>query len=269
MKICAVIPCHNHGGTLAGVLGALPRGLQALVVDDGSARAVRLPADKFAAQYFEHEDFDAAIKAAESVGFSGGAGEIADRAHIVRLKKNCGKAAALKAGFAFARALGATHALTIDADGQHPGASVPEMIAAARANPGSIIVAARDFASASVPRARRFMNAFSNFWFWAETGARLGDTQCGLRVYPLRLVESLDLRFGGFVFEAELLVKAAWAGCKFAQVKIPALYSEESLRESHYRPVADTLKFTMMNTRLFFEALFLSKSTLRRIALKK
>ena len=267
MKICAVIPCHNHGGTLAGVLGALPRGLQALVVDDGSSQAVRLQAEKFAAQYFEHEDFGAACRAAEGGLFGGGGGECG--ICVLRLKKNCGKAAALKAGFAFARALGATHALTIDADGQHPGASVPEMIAAARANPDSIIVAARDFASASVPRARRFMNAFSNFWFWAETGARLGDTQCGLRVYPLRLVESLDLPFGGFVFEAELLVKAAWAGCKFAQVKIPALYSEESLRESHYRPVADTLKFTMMNTRLFFEALFLSKSTLRRIALKK
>ena len=264
MKFCAVIPCHNHGDTIGGVLASLPPELDAVAIDDGSAEPVRLPAS-FGARAASFADSAAALSAGfPSEDFGGGR-----RVFVLRLEKNCGKAEALKVGFAFAKKLGATHAITIDADGQHSAEHLPRLMAAAEAAPQALVLAARDFSNPSVPRARRFMNKFSNFWFWAETGSRLGDTQCGFRVYPLALIDSLDLRFGGFVFEVELLVKAAWLGAKFAQVKIPAVYTKAALRKSHYRPIADTLKFTLMNTRLFFASVFFSKPRLRRIASKK
>lgn len=241
MKFVAIIPCYNHADTLADVLSGLPEGLEAIVVDDGSRTPVRIPA---AAPY-------------------------APRTHLFRLERNSGKAAALRAGFALARKLGATHALTLDADGQHPLEYVEKLVDLSRANPEKIAVAARDFDSPAVPRPRAFMNRFSNFWFRAETGKTLGDTQCGFRCYPLDLLSKLDLRLDGFVFEVELLVKAAWAGADFCELKIPAIYSAQTLEKSHYRPIVDTLRFTLMNTRLFFASVFCGKETLRRIALKK
>lgn len=235
MKFCIVIPCYNHEETLAAAVASLPAGVDAVVVDDGSDTPV---------------------------GAVGGA-------EVLRLEKNSGKAAALREGFARARSLGATHAISMDSDGQHPAEYLGKIMDAARANPESIVVAVRDFDNPTVPAGRRFLNRFSNFWFRAETGKTLGDTQCGFRCYPLEVLEKLDLRLDGFAFEVELLVKAAWAGTGFCEVPIPAIYTAQTLAKSHYKPFADTLKFSAMNTRLFFESVFLPKSVLKKIALKK
>ncbi len=235
MNPCAVIPCYNHSETLAKVLGTLPERLFAIVVDDGSYAPIKI----------------------NSL-----------RVKVIRHQKNLGKASALKTGFAEARSLGFTHVVTIDADGQHPCEYVEKMLSLARSNLNSIIIAARDFENSAIPAQRKFMNKFSNFWFRVETGVVVNDTQCGFRCYPLEVLDRLDLRLGGFVFEVELLVKAAWSGAKFREIKIPAVYSKEILEKSHYRPIIDTARFTAMNVRLFFASVFFSKKRLKKIAEK-
>ena len=60
-----------------------------------------------------------------------------------------------------------------------------------------------------------------------------------------------------------------FAGFDFSEVKIPAIYSRKTLEKSHYRPIVDTFRFTMMNTRLFFASVFFSKKMLKKISLKK
>ena len=236
MKFCVIVPCYNHAASLDNVLASLPKDIDVIVVDDGSA--IPLCVD-------DNDVF------------------------ILRHTRNMGKAAALKSGFVKASELGATHVITIDADGQHPTSYISTMIEESKKNPENIIVAVRDFENSSIPPARKFLNKFSNFWFKVETKKIVNDTQCGFRCYPLLLLNKLDLRLEGFVFEVELLVKASWAGCEFSEIKIPAIYSDENLKKSHYRPVLDTIRFTMMNTRLFFQSLLFPKKFLRKIALKK
>ena len=236
MKICAAIPTYNHADRLDGIIDRLPDGLDALVIDDGSNPpiATRSP-----------------------------------RATLVRFGRNRGKAEALKAAFEEAAKRGFTHVITLDADGQHPPELAEKFAKSAEKNPESIIAGVRGFDCSAIPPARKFMNKFSNFWFRAETGISVADTQCGYRCYPLAQIARLKMDFGGFVFETELLVKAAWAGVEIVQLPIPALYDSESLEGSHYKPFADTLKFTAMNTKLFFASLLLPKKTLRKLALKK
>ncbi len=236
MKFCVIIPCYNHAETLGSVLKSLPTSLQAIVVDDGSDIPVKV----------ENSDV-----------------------HVLRLSQNLGKASALIAGFNEARKFGATHVITIDSDGQHPAEYIPFMMSIAEENPNDIVVAVRDFENSKIPPARKFLNKFSNFWFRVETKKNLNDTQCGFRCYPLALLDKLDLCFDGFVFEVELLVKAAWAGTSFSEIKIPALYSTQTLKKSHYKPIMDTWRFTVMNTRLYFASVFLPKKILKKIALKK
>ena len=236
MKFCVIVPCFNHADSLVDVLASLPKDIDVIVVDDGSTIPLCI------------DDNDI---------------------YVLRHARNMGKASALKSGFVKACELGATHAITIDSDGQHPTSYISEIIEVAKKNPENIIVAVRDFENSSIPLARKFLNKFSNFWFKVETKKIVNDTQCGFRCYPLSLLNKLDLRLEGFVFEVELLVKAGWVGCDFSEIKIPAIYSPQSLKKSHYRPIVDTLRFTMMNTRLFFQSLLLPKNTLRKIALKK
>lgn len=232
-RICALVPCHNNADTVCAVVRGLPAGTFAIVVDDGSD-----------------------IPVSVSSPMCG----------VLRFPRNRGKAEALKAGFAEAAARGFTHAVALDADGQHPPELFEKFAEAARANPDAIIAGVRDFSGRSVPPARRFMNRFSNFWFRFETSVDLGDTQCGYRCYPLEKISRLKISRGGFSYEAEMLVRAAWAGMEIIPVGVPAVYTEESLRASHYRPIADTARFSAMNAGFAFMSLVLPRKILRRLS---
>ncbi len=236
IKICVAIPVYNHRKRLDSIIESLPADISVLVVDDGSMPPISLTSK---------------------------------RAELLRFEKNHGKAEALKEAFRYSANLGFTHVITLDADGQHPPSLVADFMKEAKANPESIILGVRDFDNSSIPPARKFMNRFSNFWFWTETGKRVDDTQCGFRCYPISKISKLKMNFGGFVFETEILVKAAWAGVSINQIQIPAIYDDETLSGSHYRPFVDTFRFTLMNTRLFFTSLFCPRNVLKKIALKK
>ena len=233
VRICALVPCHNNADTVCAVVRGLPAGTFAIVVDDGS---------------------DIPVCVSSPV------------CGVLRFPRNRGKAEALKAGFAEAAARGFTHAVALDADGQHPPELFGKFADAARANPDAIIAGVRDFSGRSVPPARRFMNRFSNFWFRFETSVDLGDTQCGYRCYPLEKISRLKISLGGVSYEAEMLVLSAWSGREIIPGGVPAVYTEESLRASHYRPIADTARFSAMNAGFAFMSLVLPRKILRRLS---
>ncbi len=244
IKIRIVIPCRNHSESLKGVLERTPSEMEVLVIDDGSEVPV--------CEYIKKTNFD-----------------VGKNVKIIRKEKNGGKAAALTFGFKESEKEGFSHAITMDADGQHPPELLEKFVGAINQAPDSIYTGVRDFENSGVPPARRFMNKFSNFWFKAETGIPLRDTQCGFRAYPLEKVSELNLSEGGFTFEAELLVKAAWSGMNIGEIEIPAVYTRETSEKSHYKPFSDTAKFFLMNTKFFFASIFLGKGTLKKISLKK
>jgi uncharacterized protein (DUF2062 family) len=178
---------------------------------------------------------------------------------IVRLPQNTGKGAALRAGFARAAELGYTHAITMDADGQHYAEDLPKFLEAANVEPESLIVGVRDLAAAGCPVHRQRSNAVSSFWFRAETGVRLRDTQCGFRCYPLALVEKLVVKSGRYAFELEFMVRASWVGTKLAAVPVKCTY-HGGIRNSHFRPVVDLWRITSMNILLVLQSWLVPRS---------
>lgn len=229
MNCCVVIPCYDHPRTVAAVARAAAEFCPVIVVDDGSRPP--LPA--------------------------------ATAATVVRLDINAGKGAALRAGFLRACELGHTHAITMDADGQHFAADLPRFMAAARAQPDALIVGVRDFFAAGCPTHRRRSNAVSSFWFHAETGVRLKDTQCGFRCYPLALTRELRARSGGYAFELEFLVRAAWLEVPLVATPVACSYDPEQIRRSHFHPVKDLARITFMNIGLVAQSWLVPKE-LRR-----
>ena len=173
---------------------------------------------------------------------------------LVRLERNGGKAAALRAGFRRALELGFTHATTMDADGQHFADDLPAILAAAEAQPDALIVGVRNLRACGAPAGRRRSNAVSSFWFRVETGVRLADTQCGFRCYPLLLIRRLKIRSERYAFELEVLVRTAWVGTTLVSVPVRCVYQPEHLRSSHFRPVADLAHITLMNIGLVLQS---------------
>ena len=190
MKPCLVIPCFNHVTTVAAVAQAALAHAPVLIVDDGST--LPLP------------EMPGCLR--------------------LRLEKNSGKGAALRAGLNRAAELGFTHVITMDSDGQHFAEDLPKFLELARTQPDALLVGVRDFYAAGCPTHRRRSNAVSTFWFRIETGVRLGDTQCGFRCYPLALAQKIKTRSGRYAFELEFMVRASWIGTPIVAVPVKCTY---------------------------------------------
>jgi uncharacterized protein (DUF2062 family) len=230
VKPCIIIPCYNHVATVAAVAQDAQAHCPVIVVDDGST--LPLPA--------------------------------LPGCVVVRLERNQGKAAALRAGFRRATALGFTHAITMDADGQHFASDLPQFLAAAAAQPDALLAGVRDFFAAGCPTHRRRSNAISTFWYRVETGVRLGDTQCGFRGYPLALTQRLKIHSNRYAYELEFLVRAAWVGTAIVPVAVRCSYAPDQLRQSHFRPLKDLAHITLMNIGLVLQSWCVPQS-LRRV----
>jgi glycosyltransferase involved in cell wall biosynthesis len=223
--ICVVIPAYNHGLTVARVAREAAAWSDVIGVDDGSTD-------------------ETAEALADQPGVT-----------LVRLERNQGKGAALRAGFAKAEERGFTHAITMDADGQHSGEALEKFGELCRSHPDALIIGSRDLKGAGAPCLRRWLNTASNWCFRIETGRRLPDTQCGFRCYPLALLCRLSVTSGRYAFELEALVKAAWAGAPVLAFPIAVDYTAPTSRISHFRPAADLWQIASLHARLLWHRL--------------
>lgn len=169
--------------------------------------------------------------------------------------ENRGKGAALKAGLRKAFESGFDYAITIDSDGQHFPEEIPVFLEAAQKEPATLWVGSRNLTAENMSGNSTFANKFSNFWFKAETGITLTDTQSGYRLYPLKSISELKLFSGKYEFELEVLVKAAWKGVPVKNIPITVFYPPKNERITHFRPSIDFFRISVLNTVLVLYAL--------------
>ncbi len=173
---------------------------------------------------------------------------------ILHRPRNGGKGAAILDGLRAAERSGFTHALTMDADGQHPAALIPQFMAASEARPEAMILGTPVFA-ADAPALRVHGRRISNAWANLETlWAGIGDSLFGFRVYPiadLRRIMEETRWMRRFDFDAEAVVKLSWAGVPAINLSAPVRYVERAAGGvSHFRYVRDNALLTWMHARL-------------------
>jgi len=174
---------------------------------------------------------------------------------VLVMPHNQGKGAAVLHGLNEAAAVGFTHALTMDSDGQHPAERIPAFMAESVHQPGAMILGVPVFES-SAPRLRVQGRRVSNAWANLETlWAGIGDSLYGFRVYPiepLRQVMRGQLWMRHFDFDPEAVVRLCWRGVKPVNLPAPVRYyrSEEG-GVSHFRYLRDNLLLSWMHARLF------------------
>lgn len=222
-RICAVIPTYNNCGTLEDIVRRTMRYVRdVVVVNDGST--------------------DASAEILSSM--------TEDGLHVIQYGRNRGKGYALRRGLLFAAEHGFSYALTIDSDGQHYPEDIPLLLEASGKWPEDLITGQRTLEAGTVPGGRRFANGFSNFWYAVQTGTRVGDTQCGFRLYPLWRMRGIRMLTSRYESELELLVFSAWAGIKVRPVPVRVWYPPAEERISHFRPFYDFLRISVLNTLL-------------------
>lgn len=178
----------------------------------------------------------------------------------IHLPKNKGKGNALYIAILKAAILNFDYAISIDSDGQHYPTDIPKFIDKLEKseNKNLLIVGARNLNATGMPKKNTFANKFSNFWYWAETGKKLYDTQCGFRLYPVKKIAELNLITTKYEFEIEVIVKASWSGIQVKNIPINVLYDDKE-RVSHFRPFKDFARISLLNTYLITVALLYIK----------
>jgi glycosyltransferase involved in cell wall biosynthesis len=180
--------------------------------------------------------------------------------HILALAQNSGKGAAVLAGAKWGSEHGFTHALVMDADGQHPAASIAEFMAASQRRPDAL-VCGRPVFPANIPPERLHGRKLSVGMVHVELlGRGVDDPLFGFRIYPLApLLAELGPRRGGrrYDFDTEAAVRLVWAGVPPLNLAAPVRYfSRAEGGVSHFHYLRDNATLVWMHTRLVLELLF-------------
>lgn len=225
---CIVIPCYNHGAMIPGVMARLSHfALPVIIVDDGSDAPTRSILENLLSDY--------------------------PQLTLCRLAQNAGKGAAVIKGLNIALDQGYSHAVQVDADGQHAIEDIPHMLALAKQHP-NCLVSGQPIYDSSIPKSRLYGRWITHFWVWVETlSFSLKDSMCGFRVYPVLPTLQLARQTPPgqrMDFDTEVMVRLYWQGINSLFLPTRVTYPKDGL--SHFDALKDNCRISWMHTRLVF-----------------
>lgn len=220
LGVIVIVPTYNNDKTLLTVINDIKcYSSNILVVNDGST--------------------DSTLELLKTV----------EGIELLSYPTNKGKGVALKRGFLKAKDMGYRYAITIDSDGQHFASDIPNFISYIEENPDSLIIGSRNIEQENMPGKNTFANKFSNFWYRIETATKLSDTQSGFRLYPLTRIQFDKWWYTAkYEYELEIIVFANWSGLNVVNVPINVYYPPQEERVSHFRPLVDFTRISILNT---------------------
>jgi glycosyltransferase involved in cell wall biosynthesis len=228
LKAAFVVPVYDQPGAIAQTLAGLKRfHLPCYLVDDGS-----------------------------SAECAGALAALAERerswVRLLRHGINRGKGAAVMTGCARAQVDGCTHAVQVDADGQHDLSDVPRLLALAEREPRAVVTGIPIY-DTTVPRSRLYGRYVTHVWVWINTlSLDIRDSMCGFRVYPLADTLAVWHRGGvsrRMAFDTDILVRLWWRGLPVLQQPTRVTYPRDGV--SHFHLLWDNVRISAMHARLF------------------
>lgn len=236
-----LIPFYNHQVAIEHTLAQISRyNYSVLIVDDGSSEVASSRLAELTTQF---------------------PGTVT----VLRLEQNSGKGAAVKAGFFWLQKNDFTHALQIDADGQHDLDKVREFMEHGEAEP-NVVICGNPIFSEDIPKGRFYGRYLTHVWVWINTlSFQIKDSMCGFRLYPLASMAALLERHScgeRMDFDTEILVRAQWCNIPMTFISLSVRYPEGGV--SHFQPMRDNVLISWMHTRLFFGMLVRLPLLLRR-----
>ncbi len=154
--------------------------------------------------------------------------------------ENRGKGAALKTAFSYIQENfpQTETVVTADADGQHLPKDIFACLKEAEAHPGELILGSRSF-QGNVPARSVFGNTLSRWTFRLLIGARVYDTQTGLRAFSADLIPfMLSIPGDRYEYEMQMLCSACREKIGVREITIETVYLEEN-KSSHFHPLQD------------------------------
>ncbi len=210
-----LIPCYKPDEKLLQLIDHLHDAgiMHIMVVDDGSGAE------------FKHIFEGAAAKGCYTIGY----------------ENNRGKGYALKYGMARVGDMnGDFHRIvTADCDGQHTPQDICRVIETSRQYPEDLVLGGRRF-TGNVPFKSRFGNGFSRVAFYLMSGAKVYDTQTGLRAIPASALELLSRSEGDrYEYEMNVLSDCCEYNINIREIPIETVYLDGN-KSSHFHVLRDS-----------------------------
>lgn len=240
-RFCAIVPCLNHHVVIADITRTLLEHVEKVfIIDDGSNDDTRQALLTIAQNYRA-------------------------QVSVYRFEENRGKGAAVMQGARLAAEDGFSHAIQVDADGQHDLVTIPLLIEHARTYPEDVVNGVPVYDD-SVNRLRFVSRYITHFWVWIETlSFEIKDSMCGFRVYPLEAFLNIIDKYNigrRMDFDTDSIVRLYWSGCHVINVPVRVKYIKGGL--SNFRLVKDNLLISYMHVRLVAGMLWRFPQLLRR-----
>lgn len=233
MSTCIVIPVYNHHEAIAYVVDAIRQfNLPCLLINDGSSEECTAELRRLAEQ---------------------------EKTWLIlhERERNGGKGAAVISGLQLAIDKGFSHAIQIDADGQHNLDDIDLFLSASAANPEKLILGAPRY-DGSISKKRLYGRQFTNLWIWINTlSFDITDGMCGFRCYPLAAVAKLfqSTALGQRMdFDIEIAVRLHWQGVKVINIGTDVRYPLDGV--SHFRMLEDNVLISKKHAQLFLGMLW-------------
>lgn len=190
---------------------------------------------------------------------------VTESVKLIHHSENQGKGAAVKTGFRQAFLDGFSHAIQIDADGQHDIDDLPQFIQASSREPLALINGHPKF-DESVPRVRYLGRYLTHVWVWINTlSLAIPDSMCGFRLYPLAATNDLlsAEKIGDRMdFDIEFIVRWFWRDYPLKHINTRVIYHQNG--HSNFRLLKDNALISRMHCRLFFGMLIRLPNLLAR-----
>jgi len=243
MTVCIIVPVYNHEHAINRVIEQLkPFGLNCFIINDGSSAECSKVLQE--------------ISAEESSWLT-----------LYERDENGGKGAAVLDGFRLAIDKGFSHAIQIDADGQHKFSDISLFLKACDQSPDKLILGQPVFDS-SVPKKRLIGRQFTNLWIWINTVSfDIADGMCGFRCYPLAAINEMlkTTSIGNRMdFDIDIVVRLYWQGLDIINIPTEVQYPLDGV--SHFNMLQDNLFISRKHAQLFFGMLWrLPKLIMRKL----
>ncbi len=229
MKPCIIIPVYNHQEAIVHVIERLkPQGIPCFLINDGSSDECSLVLNFISK---EHKDW----------------------VTLYEREQNRGKGAAVIDGFKLAIQQGYSHAIQIDADGQHCFEDIESFLKASQQHPEKLILGKPCFGD-EVPKSRLYGRQITTIWIWINTlSLSIADGMCGFRCYPLVAVDSLlqsTLLGQQMDFDIDIVVRLYWQGLDMINIPTQVNYPIDGI--SHFNLLQDNILISKKHAQLFF-----------------
>lgn len=182
---------------------------------------------------------------------------------ILRHDRNRGKGRALKTAFSYVleNQREAAGAVTADSDGQHTVECIKSIIGGLEEHPDALVLGVRKFDGEDIPWKSRFGNNLTLKVLKLVSGLDVQDTQTGLRGIPKTFMkELLEVEGERFEFEMRMLLETI-GKYEIVQIPIRTVYDSRENHQTHFDPVADSIKIYRILIEKFIRYVFSALSS--------